>query len=97
MYLLCIHIEYVLIHDSIRWDLTWPQSISPMNQSCATRKGASSRAGAARATLAERGRRKLCRGRSWESHEHTGHAAHEGDSAAMRTRGELAGEAVAGP
>jgi hypothetical protein len=29
MYLLCIHIEYVLVHDLIRWDLTWPQSISP--------------------------------------------------------------------
>jgi hypothetical protein len=29
MYLLCIHIEYVLVHDSIRRDLVWPQSISP--------------------------------------------------------------------
>jgi hypothetical protein len=28
-YLVCIHIEYILIHDSIRWDLVWPQSISP--------------------------------------------------------------------
>jgi hypothetical protein len=28
-YLLCIHIEYVLVHDSIRWYPVWPQSISP--------------------------------------------------------------------
>jgi hypothetical protein len=34
------------------------------NQSCATRKGASSCAGATRATLAERGRREPCRGRA---------------------------------
>jgi hypothetical protein len=52
MCLLCIHIEYVLVHDSIRWDLMWPQSISPTNQCCATCKGASSCAGAARAALA---------------------------------------------
>jgi hypothetical protein len=64
MYLLCIHIEYVLVHDLIRWDLTWPQSISPTNQSCATSKGASSCAGATRAALAERGRREPCRGRA---------------------------------
>jgi hypothetical protein len=62
MYLLCIHIEYVLVHDLIRWDLTWPQSISPTNQSCATSKGASSCAGATRAALAERGRHEPCRG-----------------------------------
>jgi hypothetical protein len=52
MYLLCIHIEYVLVHDSIRWDLMWPQSISPTNQCCMTCKGASSCVEAARAALA---------------------------------------------
>jgi hypothetical protein len=52
MYLLCIHIEYVLVHDSIRWDLMWPQSISSTNQCCATCKDASSCVRAARATLA---------------------------------------------
>jgi hypothetical protein len=52
MYLLCIHIENVLVHDSIRWDLMWPQSISLTNQCCATCKGASSCTGAARAALA---------------------------------------------
>jgi hypothetical protein len=93
MYLLCIHIEYVLVHDSIRWDLTRPQSISPTNWSCAMCKGAP----AARAVLVERGRRELCRGRSWASREHTGHAAHKGGSATMHTRGEPAGEAAAGP
>jgi hypothetical protein len=97
MYLLCIHIEYVLVHDSIRWDLTWPQFISPTNWSCATCKGASSHADAARAALVERGRRELCHGRSWASREHTGHAAHKGGSATMHTRGEPAGEAAAGP
>ena len=53
MYLLCIHIEYVLVHDSIRWDLMRPQPISPTNWSCATCKGMSSRAEAARATLVD--------------------------------------------
>jgi hypothetical protein len=97
MYLLCIRIEYVLVHDSIRWDLTRTQPVSPTNWSCAACKGASSHAEAARATLVERGRRELCRGRSWASREHTGHAAHKGGSATMHTRGELAGEAAAGP
>jgi hypothetical protein len=88
MYLLCIHIEYVLVHDSIRWDLMRPQPISPTNWSCMTCKGTSSRAEAARAALVKRGRRELCRGRAWASHEHTGHAAHKGDSATMHARGE---------
>jgi hypothetical protein len=52
MYLLCIHIAYVLVRDSMRWDLMWPESISPTNQCCATCKGASSCAGAARTALA---------------------------------------------
>jgi hypothetical protein len=52
MYLLCIYIEYVLVHDLIRWDLMWPQSISPTNQCCMTCKGASSCVEAARAALA---------------------------------------------
>jgi hypothetical protein len=78
MYLLCILIEYVLVHNSIRWDLTWPQPISSTNWSCATCKGASSRAEAARAALVERWRRELCRGCSWSSREHTDHAAHKG-------------------
>jgi hypothetical protein len=85
------------VHDSMRWDLMWPQSISPTNQSCATCKGASSRAEAARAVLLERGCRELCQGRFWASREHTGHATHEGDSATMRTQREPAGEATAGP
>jgi hypothetical protein len=64
MYLLCIHVEYVLVHDLIRWDLAWPQSISPTNQSYATSKGASSCVGATRAVLAERGCREPCWGRA---------------------------------
>jgi hypothetical protein len=97
MYLLGIHIEYVLVHDLIRWDLTWPQSISPMNQSSATRKDASDCVGAARAALVARGRREPCRGRSWASRGHTGRAAHEGSSAMLGTRGEPAGEDAIGP
>jgi hypothetical protein len=97
MYLLYIHIEYILVHDSIRWDLTWPQSISPTNQSCATCKGTSGCVRAARATLAARGRREPCRGRSWASRGHAGHAAHEGSSAMLSTRGEPAGEDATGP
>jgi hypothetical protein len=97
MYLLCIHIEYVLVHDSIRWDLTWPQSISPTNQSCATRKDASGCVGVARAALVARGRREPCRGHSWASRGHAGRAAHEGSSAMLGTKGEPAGEDAIGP
>jgi hypothetical protein len=87
MFLLCIHIEYILVHDSIRWDLTRPQPISPTNWSYATCKGASSRAEAARAALVLRGRHELCRGRSWVSHEHTGHAMRLGHYARPRRTG----------
>jgi hypothetical protein len=67
------------------------------NQSCATRKGASACAGAARAALAVRGHREPCRGRSWASRGYAGRAAHEGSSAMLRTRGESAGEDATGP
>jgi hypothetical protein len=71
-------------------------TISPTNQSCATRKGASSCAGAARAALAARGRCEPCRVRSWASRGHVGRAAHEGSSATLRTRAEPTREAAAG-
>jgi hypothetical protein len=62
------------------------------------RTGPARRARARAAVLVERGRRELCRGHSWVSREHTGHAAHKGGgSATMHTRGEPTGEAVAGP
>jgi hypothetical protein len=64
MYLRCTHIEYILVHGSIRWNLKRPQPISPTNWSCATCKGASSCAGATRAALAERGRCEACWGRA---------------------------------
>jgi hypothetical protein len=67
------------------------------NQSCTTRKGASSCAGAARATLAERGHRGPCRGCSWASRGHTDRASHEGSSATLCAREELVEEAAAGP
>jgi hypothetical protein len=67
------------------------------NQSCATRKGVSGCAGAARAALAARKRHEPCRGRYWASRGHAGHATHEGSSAMLRTRGEPAGENATGP
>jgi hypothetical protein len=97
MYLRCTHIEYILVHGSKRWNLMRSQPISPTNWSCVTCKGARSRVEAARAALVERGSRELCRGCSWASREHTGHAAHKGGSATMHTRGEPAEEAAAGP
>jgi hypothetical protein len=87
MYLLCIHIEYILAHDSVRWDLMWPQSISSTNQSCMTCKGVSSYSGAAQTALAERGCREPCRGRFWASCGHASHTSHEGSLATLRARG----------
>jgi hypothetical protein len=93
----CIHIEYVLSSQLKTMGSHAATTTSPTNQSCATRNGASSCVGAARAALAARGRREPCRGRSWTSRGHTGRAAHEGSSATLRTREEPTGEAAAGP